>query len=158
LTWKVLDPADFFEANFLVGTDLDQRSLSRLMRIDGLVAGPIGIAVSDFETWMSSRDLMSQLIGAPIVFGGILFLIFITLRYDAGITRYFQGRSFPVRIASMLGIVVVVLGVPTCIGIVVGPAVASRIYSIPNWAQPAVFPPYFLEKTDIWDWSRTPRN
>jgi hypothetical protein len=76
LTWDVLDPGDFFETHFLVGTNLDRESIKQIVQVEGLISGNTRVGFHQLSALNGIRVSAIFLVGSPLT---LLFFVSIGL-------------------------------------------------------------------------------
>jgi hypothetical protein len=143
-SWSTFDPKDYFEAHFLIGTDLDKKDFKNLLQIEGSIVKDITVTTSEFDKRIKLLDGIAYALGLSL---GIILLFLVTFIPDNRII----GRVVPARfdrtrtvLSTALGAAEIILAV--ALGVILGPALSSALFNIPSWAEARVFPPYFLER------------
>jgi hypothetical protein len=157
LTWKILDPGDSFEVRFLTTTNTDR---TEPVRIDGLIAGPVAVTTHDVAERNHNRTNTSLVITTAAFWCVGLSFVFVGLAFPPPrLVAYFRRkrhrRDEKVRLYSKHGEVngdsfgtiwlFTMFGITCLIALVIGSAVSSRIYYVPNWLEPQTFPFFVRE-------------
>ena len=137
LAWDVFDPGDFFEVNFLVGTNLEPQALQKIVQVEGLFAGNVRVSMRRLEEIQSFRSITTVILGV-VIFFALSFLVTVLLSRDGGLQRRFNAMpAWP--------------GAPIFVGgmVLVGSAsfalsypIAAYFFYVPIWLEPLFTLPF----------------
>jgi hypothetical protein len=140
LNWKVIDPGDYFEVHFLIGTDLDESKLPQLIQIEGRMANNVEITSVDFKKHMSNRSSFAGILlaffGPMLMFLSAIFAFGFSMDRTKGRLRPYLRILFSIS-SGALGLVVV-----TCVLTIIYSSISVRFFSVPTWTRTA--PTYLI--------------
>lgn len=137
LTWDVFDPGDFFEAHFLLATNLDEPALQKLIAVDGLFAGNVRVSAVSLTDIRGFRNLTNAVV-ALVVFVPLLFMLTMIEKseIDQGVVKKLMAvGSWPSALLGTVGMLLII-----AIAIAIAIPVASYFFYVPSWLEP----PYSL--------------
>lgn len=132
----MLDPGDYFEAHFLVATNVDKEIFQNIIHVDGLITGNVRVSVRQLRDMESTRFIVFVL-SAMVVFGGIFALAgALHDRYVATI-KYFPKPPNPsATLASALVYLIMSVSVATLVGWAIG----CYFVNAPVWLERSYLP------------------
>jgi hypothetical protein len=151
LTWEVLDPGDYFEAHFLVGTNLDQASLQKIIQVEGLASGNVRVSLR------SLSEILNVRIGITLVLmflspWGVIILTAVLVTYNesakrlaAWVSKFANYKGKWTAIPTILFSIVVAATFLSIIGITIG----SYFANVPVWLEPRYFLAIFSRASSV---------
>ncbi len=137
LNWAVFDPGDFFEIHFLIGTNLETSALPKIVQVDGLFAGNVGVSLRALQEIRENRIGMGGVIGVTTFF--LLFaLIVVMLSSNKQINQKLSAMGQWPGVPIFLGTMLLMAGLAYVIAV----PIAGYFFYVPTWLEPQFTLPF----------------